>query len=97
VGIFGTTEVTTLPVVGNTPTVGTAAAELTPRLPISLDPSGIPVPALPPIVVGKVDVGVDDEALLPEPHIPDIPDDIDIPEVAAMAGVAVPMAIPPPS
>ena len=102
-GIFGTTEVTTLPVVGNTPTVGTAAAELTPRLPISLDPSGIPVPALPPIVVGKVDVGVDDEALLPEPHIPDIPDaddvpdDIDVPDIAAVAGVAVPMAIPPPS
>jgi hypothetical protein len=97
VGIFGATEVTTLPVAGSTPTVGTAAAELTPRLPISVDPSGIPVPAPLPIVVGEVDVGVDDEALLPEPHIPDIPDDIDIPEVAAMAGVAVPMAIPPPS
>lgn len=98
--------------------VGTAAAELTPRLPISVDPSGIPVRAAPPGVVG--DVGVDDEAMLPEPepHIPDnpdvsiipevvdipevadIPDDVDIPDVAmapAVAGVEVPVVIPPPS
>jgi hypothetical protein len=119
VGIIGTAEVPTLLGVGNTLIVGTAAAELTPRLPISLDPNGIPVRAPPPGVVGDVDVGVEDEAMLlePEPHIPDIPevssipdvvdvpdiaeipDDIDVPDidVAAVGGVAVPIAIPPPS
>jgi len=80
-------------------------------LPISVDPIGIPVRAPPPGVVGDVDVGVEDAAMLldPEPHIPDmpevcsipdvaeIPDDVDIPDVAAVAGAAVPMAIPPPS
>jgi hypothetical protein len=111
VGIVGTNGAK--PTVGNTLIVGTAAAELTPRLPISVDPIGIPVRAPPPDVVGDVDVGVDDEAMLlePEPHIPDdrapedvdIPDDIDVPDVAvapdvaAVAGVAVPTAIPPPS
>jgi hypothetical protein len=100
--------------------VGTAAAELTPRLPISVDPSGIPARAAPPGVVGEV--GVDDEAMLPEPepHIPDkpdvsiIPEVVDIPEVAdipdevdvadddtamvpVVAGVALPVVIPPPS
>lgn len=63
---------------------------LTPRLPISVDPIGIPVRAAPPSVVGDVDVGVEDEEMLlePEPHIPDvpavsiIPDVVDIPEVA---------------
>ena len=104
VGVVGTGP--TVPTVGNTPMVGTAAAELTPRLPISVDPSGIPVRAPPPGVVG--DVGVDDEAILlePEPHIPDvaeIPDDVDVPDiavapdVAAVAGVAAPTAVPPPS
>jgi hypothetical protein len=96
----------TVPTVGDTVIVGTAAAELTPRLPISVDPNGIPVRAAPPGVVG--DVGVDDEAMLlePEPHMPDnpevsiipevaeIPDVADIPDVAA---VAVPIVIPPPS
>ena len=98
-------------------TIGTAAAELTPRLPISVDPNGIPVRAAPPGVMGVVDVGADDDAMLlePEPHMPDnpdvssipevvdIPDDVDIPdiaivpEVAPVAGVTVPMVIPPPS
>jgi hypothetical protein len=123
---------------GNTPVVGTADAELTPRLLISIEPSGIPVRATPPGVVGDVDVGVDDEAMLlePEPHIPDMPDvstpeivdipggidicdDVDVlgsamgsvgagwqaslpdvamlPVVAAVAGAAVPGAVPPPS
>jgi hypothetical protein len=128
---------------GNTPVVGTAGAELTPRLPISIEPNGIPVRAPPPGAVGDVDVdvGVDDETVLlePEPHIPDIPDvssipeDVDIPNgtdicddvdvpgivvgsvvvavgsvpvapdvamlpvVAAVAGAAVPGAVPPPS
>jgi hypothetical protein len=52
---------------------GTAATELTPRLPISIEPSGIPTRGMPPVVVG--DVGVDEAAMLfePEPHIADIP------------------------
>jgi hypothetical protein len=85
VGIVGTVELgPTVPTIGNTPVVGTAGAELTPRLPISIEPNGIPVRAAPPGVVGiaDVDVGVDDEAMLlePEPHIPDIPDVSSIPE-----------------
>jgi hypothetical protein len=80
-GIVGNDGVT--PTVGNTLIVGTAAAELTPRLPISNDPNGIPVRATPPGAVGAVDVGVDDEATLlePAPHIPDIPAVSSIPEV----------------
>jgi hypothetical protein len=60
--------------VGATPKVGTAAAELTPRLAISVESRGIPARAAPPGVVGVV--GVEDAATLfePEPHIPDIPD-----------------------
>jgi hypothetical protein len=79
-----------VPAVGKTPIVGTAAAELTPRLPISKDPSGIPVRAAPPGVVGDVDVGVDDEATLlePEPHIPDNPDVSSSPEVVDIPDVA---------
>ena len=87
-GMVGNDGVT--PTVGNTLIVGTAAAELTPRLPISKDPNGIPVRAAPPSAVGAVEVRVDDEAMLlePEPHIPDnpdvsvIPDVVDIPDVA---------------
>jgi len=126
VGIVGTSELgPTVPEMGNTPVVGTAGAELTPRLLISVEPIGIPVRAAPPGVVGNVDVdvGADDEAMLldPEPHIPDIPDvssipedvdvpvgtvicdDVDVPGVAmgsvdaAVAGAAVPGAVPPPS
>lgn len=113
VGIVGTAETPRELVVGNAVIVGTAAAELTPRLPISVDPSGIPVRGEPPGAVG--DVGVDDAATLlePEPHIPDnpdvssIPDVVDIPDVAdipddvpgvaAVADVEAPTAIPPPS
>jgi hypothetical protein len=78
------------PAVGDTPIVGTAAAELTPRLPISTDPSGIPVRGAPPKVSGDVDTGVDDEAALlePEPHIPDSPDVSSIPEVVDTPDVA---------
>jgi hypothetical protein len=100
VGIVGTGP--TVATGGDTLTTGTAAAELTPRLPISVDPNGIPVRAAPPGVVGVVDVGADDEAMLlePEPHIPDnpavssipevadIPDDVDIPDVAMVPEVA---------
>jgi hypothetical protein len=108
---------------GDTPSVGTIAAELTPRFPISMDPNGIPVRAAPPGVVGDVDVDVVDAVTLlePEPHIPDMPEvcsmpevvdvadvaeiaddvespgEVDIPEVAAVAGAALPIAIPPPS
>jgi len=115
-GMVGTNALgPTAPTIGDTVSVGTAAAELTPRLPTSVEPKGIPVRAAPPGATG--DVGVDDEAMLlePDPHIPDnpvvsiipdvadIPDDIDVPEVAmspvvaAVAGAAVPAAIPPPS
>src|SRR6195256_3631626 len=75
------------PTMGNTPVVGTAGAELTPRLLISIEPNGIPVRATPPGVVGDVDVGVDDEAMLlePEPHIPDMPD-VSIPGVVDIPG-----------
>ena len=72
----------TVPTTGNTPIVGTAGAELTPRLLISVEANGIPVRTTPPGVVGDVDVGVDDEAMLlePEPHIPDIPEVSSVPE-----------------
>jgi hypothetical protein len=94
VGMIGATAVgPTRPTLGVTLRVGTAAAELTPRLPISVDPIGIPVRAPPPGVIGDVDVGVEDEVMLlePEPHIPDmpevcsIPDVVDIPDVAEIA------------
>src|ERR1700759_5379121 len=62
------------------PGVGTMAAELTPRLAISVDPSGMPTRAAPPGTVGAV--GVEDAIALldPEPHMPDIPDVSIIPE-----------------
>jgi hypothetical protein len=44
VGIVGGNELgPTVPTMGNTPVVGTAGAELTPRLPISIESKGIPV------------------------------------------------------
>jgi hypothetical protein len=91
VGMVGTTAVgPTKPTLGDTLSVGTAAAELTPRFPISVDPSGIPVRAAPPGVVG--DVGVEDAAMLlePEPHIPDMPEVCSIPDVAEIADVESP-------
>ena len=86
VGIVGTGP--TVNTGGDTLIVGTAAAELTPRLPISTDPNGIPVRAAPPGAVG--DVGVDDEAMLlePEPHIPDNPEVSSIPDVVDSPDVA---------
>jgi hypothetical protein len=70
VGITGTTGLGAT--VGDTLSIGTAAAELTPRLLISMDPNGMPVRAMPPGAVGEV--GVEDETTLlePAPHIPDI-------------------------
>ena len=86
--------------VGVTLMVGTAAAELTPRLPISVEPIGMPVRATPPCVTA--DVGVDDAARLlePAPHmlwVPDVsiradvgemPDD-DIADVADIPGIDI--------
>ena len=44
VGIVGGNELgPTVPTMGNTPVVGTAGAELTPRVPISIESKGIPV------------------------------------------------------
>jgi hypothetical protein len=63
--------------------------ELTPRLPISKDPNGIPVRAPPPGTVGDVEIGMDDEAMLlePEPHIPDIPDVSSVPDDIGISDV----------
>jgi hypothetical protein len=79
---------------GKTLGSGTAGVELTPRLPISNDPNGIPVRALPPGTVGAVDVGAlevgaDDAARLlePAPHIPDIPDVSSVPDDAALVSI----------
>ena len=95
-GIVGIVEAPTLLVVGKTLIVGTAAAELTPRLPISVEPNGIPVRATPPGAVGDVDVGVDEDAMLlePEPHIPDNPDVCSIPDVAGIPDVDEVLDIP---
>jgi hypothetical protein len=81
VGIVGSTALG--PTVGATVGVGTAGVALIPRLPISVEPNGIPVRLTPPGAVGVVEVGVDDEATLlePEPHIPDIPAVSNVPEV----------------
>jgi hypothetical protein len=88
-GMVGKTAVgPTKPTLGDTLSVGTAAAELTPRFPISVDPNGSPVRAAPPGVVG--DVGVEDETMLlePEPHIPDMPEVCSMPEVVDIPDVA---------
>jgi hypothetical protein len=93
-GIVGAGELgPTVPVIGNTLVVGTVGAALTPRLPISIDPNGIPARAPPLVAVGEADVGFDDAAMLlePEPHIPvnpdvsSIPEDVDSPDVAEIA------------
>jgi hypothetical protein len=91
VGIVGINELgPTVPTTGNTFGTGTAGVELTPRLPISKDPNGIPVRAAPPGVVGAVDVGLDDEAMLlePEPHIPDIPEVSSTAEDPVVTGIS---------
>jgi hypothetical protein len=76
----------TTPGKSDTPGVGTGAAELTPRLLISDESSGMPVRGTPPIVVGEVDDGVDDAVTLvePEPHIPDVPDVSMMPDAVAI-------------
>jgi hypothetical protein len=101
-GIVGTDELApTLPVMDDTLAVGTAGAALTPRLPISVESSGIPARA-PLVDAVDVDVGLDDAAILlePEPHIPvnpdvsSIPDDVDTPDVDEIA-VDVDIPAPP--
>jgi hypothetical protein len=79
-GTVGAVVATAL-MVGPTVMVGTIAAELTPRLPISVDPIGMPVRGTPPGV--NADVGVDDAATLfePAPHI------LWVPEVSIRADV----------
>jgi hypothetical protein len=74
VGIVGIVSAK-LPVTSGTAGVGSSAAELTPRFPISVESKGTPLLGLPPSVVGAVEVGLDDAAMLlePEPHMPDMP------------------------
>jgi hypothetical protein len=73
--------------------VGTGATELTPRLPISIEPNGIPVRAIPPGTVGEV--GVEDAVRLldPEPHIPDIPAVSIVPEADMVELCIIPEVI----
>jgi hypothetical protein len=75
---------------GNTLGSGTAGVEPTPRLLISKDPSGIPVRAAPPGVVGEVDAGADEATRLlePEPHAPEIPDVSGIPGAPEDTGIS---------
>jgi hypothetical protein len=85
----------TVPVMGSTPAVGIAAAELTPRLAISVESSGSAARRV--VVVDDVDVGGDAEATLlePEPQIPNCPAVAGIPEVIDNPEVAdTPAAIP---
>ncbi|WGD50248.1 hypothetical protein QA641_32255 [Bradyrhizobium sp. CB1650] len=90
VGIAGAVGVT-LPVTSGTAGVGSSAAELTPRLPISVEPRGMPVLGLPPAVVGAVEVGLEDAPMLlePEPHMPDMPAVSRVPELVDVAEVCV--------
>jgi len=93
---MGTAGATMLwvPKMGEVLGVGTGAIELTPRLLISVEPSGIPARAL---VLNMVDdaLGVEDAVMLvePDPHIPDIPDvsstpeEVDIPELCSIPEV----------
>jgi hypothetical protein len=82
-GIVGNVGAAAL-IIGMTSGVGTAAAELMPRFPISTEPRGTPTRGAPPGVVGVV--GVEDAAMLlePEPHIPDMPAVSMIPEAVDM-------------
>jgi len=82
VGTVGTVGAT-LAAPSGTAGVGSSAAELTPRLPISVEPRGIPVLGLPPGVVDAVELELEDAAMLlePEPHMPDKPAVSSVPEV----------------
>jgi hypothetical protein len=81
-GIVGTVPFgPTVLAIGETLGAGTAAQAPTPRLAISVESSGIPARALG--VADDAEVGADDEATLvaPEPHIPDKPAVVAVPEV----------------
>ena len=82
------------PAIGDTPGVGTGATELTPRLPISVESSGIRAPKTPPGVV-DVEVGVEDAVTLfdPAPHIPDMPAVSNVPEGVAIPEPCIPEAL----
>ena len=81
----------TLPVTSGTAGVGSSAAELTPRLPSSVEPRGTPVLGLPPSVVGAVEAGLEDAAMLlePEPHMPDMPAVLSEPEVLGIPELCI--------
>lgn len=91
-----------LPVTSGAAGAGSSVAELTPRLPISVESSGMPVLGLPPGVVGAVELGLEDAAKLlePEPHMPDmpavssVPDVVDIPEPGVIVDIDEVAAIP---
>jgi hypothetical protein len=98
---------------GDTTMVGAASAGLTPRLLISVEPSGMPVRLPPTGDSGDVDDAVG--LLDPEPHaadnpevstigeVVDWPDGSDVPDIAIeleaaiVAGAALPTDVPPPS
>lgn len=82
VGTVGTVAAT-LPIKVGAVGVGSSVAELTPRLPISVESRGIPVLGLPPGVIGVVELGLEDAAMLlePEPHMPDMPAVSSVPEL----------------
>jgi hypothetical protein len=84
---------------GNGLGVGTSGAGLTPALPISTEPNGIPGRVAPP--GDREGIAVDDGALLLAlvPHVPDMaaPPDSDVPVPAPIVPVPAPIAIPPPS
>jgi hypothetical protein len=87
--IYGTVPVVAAaPAPSDTLVAGTAAQEPTPRLLISVESSGIPARVLG--VADDVEVEADDEATLvaPEPHIPDDPAVVVIPEVVDNPEVA---------
>jgi hypothetical protein len=95
-GVDGTVKAGIVGVVVPSDTLGSgiAAAELTPRLAISEEPSGIPVRGFPPGAAGVVEVGVvGDVAMSPElnPHSPDTPivpilEAVDIPVIGSVPG-----------
>lgn len=76
----------------------TVVMGLTPALPISYEPIGIPVRATPPAVSGAVDVAVEVVVVLPQ--VPDVPGTVGVPDVTApidvpiVVVVAVPIDVP---
>jgi hypothetical protein len=82
---FGLTSVD-----GNGLGVATSGAALTPALPISREPNGIPAREPPPGEVGNVAADEEATPLVPVPHVP---------VIAVLPGndAPVPIPIPPPS